>query len=181
MNVLLSLAASGKITGLSYGCFQDCLKQIEIPGRFERIPYQDRLFVIDFAHNADSLEKLCQTVKKLYARPIILVFGSVGERSEGRRIPLARVAEKYARLSVITADDPGNEPLFKILAELHGAFFDKSRAVTVPDRAEAIRYAYRISRKGEIIVLAGKGHERHQKIGKEEIAFCEREIITELK
>ena len=179
-NVLLSLAVVKCITGRSQKDFGEVLRDIQIPGRFERYFHKDRLFIIDFAHNADSLEKLCQVLLSLYHRPIILVFGSVGERCEGRRAPLARVAEKYARLSVITADDPGREPIYRILSELHGAFCDKSRAVTIADRDEAIRYAYHVSMPGDIIVLAGKGHERTQRVGEERIPLCESEIIQSL-
>ena len=108
---------------------------------------------------------------------LIAVFGSVGGRCIGRRSDLAEIAERYADISIVTSDNSAQECASDICEEIRLSFIDKSRVVSLPDRAEAIRYAYEISLPNDMILLLGKGHERYQLVGRERVYFSEKEIL----
>lgn len=180
MNALLALAAANRLTGEAIGDLLPALKGLGVPGRFERVEHGGRVFIIDYAHNGESVRKIAQTVRELYDGRRVAVFGSVGGRGEMRRYLLSRAAEACMDFSVITSDDPGTEDALGICAELYAHFSDKTRAKIIVDRAEAIRYAYRISKPGDVILLLGKGHEIYQKTIKGNLPFSEKNILASL-
>lgn len=179
-NVLLALVATEVLTGRRAEEFLPFLPGISVPGRFERYEYGGRFFLIDFAHNEDSVRKLTEAVSALYAGRRIAVFGSVGGRGEARRASLAKAAEESVDFSVITADDPEEEDPLGICVGIYNAFSDKTKAKIVVDREEAIRYAYRISKPGDVILLLGKGHETVQKTADGARPFSEKNIVFSL-
>lgn len=179
-DALLALCAAECLTGVRAVCFLPALAGVTVPGRFERMTVGGRLFIIDFAHNEDSVRKVVGTAGRFSCGARIAVFGSVGERSEGRRASLARAVESTADFAVITSDDPGREDPLGICADIYSCFSDKTKAKIIPDRAEAIRYAYRISAPGDVILLLGKGHETFQKTAQGIFPFSEKNILASL-
>ena len=111
----------------------------------------------------------------------ICLFGSVGERTQLRRRELGEVAAELADLSILTSDNPGTEDPMQIIDEIAAAFGNNRKAyIKIPDRTDAIRCAISMLTKDDILVLAGKGHEEYQLIGREKVPFSEREIIRDV-
>ncbi len=179
-NALLALTAAHILTEKTIESFLPALKGVTVPGRFERSEHGGRVFFIDYAHNGESVRRLSETVRGLYGGRQIAVFGSVGGRGETRRRLLSRAVEECADFAVITSDDPGTEDPLGICAELYAGFSDKTKARIVVDRADAIRYAYRISSPEDVILLLGKGHETYQKTARGILPFSEKNILASL-
>ena len=97
-----------------------------------------------------------------------------------RRAELGKVAAELADLSILTADNPDFEPVDKVIADIAAEYTDPDSYVIIEDRRKAIRYAVDIARPGDIVLLAGKGHENYQLISGKREPFCEREILLEL-
>ncbi|MCQ2413952.1 MAG: UDP-N-acetylmuramyl-tripeptide synthetase, partial [Clostridia bacterium] len=137
------------------------LSHLSVPGRMETFVRDGVRYVIDFAHNAMSFTAVAGLCRKRTGR-LIAVFGSVGGREFDRRHALCRSAEHLFDLSVLTEDDTGTEPLFSVLSDMIGSFSDKTKVKVVPDRAEAIRYAVSAAKRGDTVLLRGKGSENFQ-------------------
>lgn len=156
-----------------------------IKGRLE-VVYEDddRKVVVDFAHTEDGLEKALTTLKPFTKGRLILVFGvyaAPGEEGSPKRVSMGKVAAEYADLCVVTSDNPKDQDPDAIIAEVSAAIEAVGgQYVGIVDRKEAIRHAIDISRKNDVILIAGKGHETTQVIGKTEIPFNEAEIVQEL-
>ena len=180
-NALLAMATLHELFGLPLTQLTKSLENVAVPGRGEILPLPcGATAVIDYAHNGGSLRSLLTALREYRPSRLICLFGSVGERTQLRRAELGRVASELCDLCILTADNPGNEPPENIIADIAKAFADKNTPyVSVPDRADAIRYAVSICRPGDILVLAGKGHESYQLIGNQKLPFCERNILAE--
>ncbi|WP_138756137.1 UDP-N-acetylmuramoyl-L-alanyl-D-glutamate--2,6-diaminopimelate ligase [Paenibacillus sinopodophylli] len=157
-----------------------------IKGRLE-VVYQDEdsKIIVDFAHTEDSLEKALTTIRPFAPGRIILVFGvyaSDGDSGTEKRLAMAQVAASFADFSVITSDNPKMQDNNLIISEIaQGMEACNGAYETVIDRRDAIAFAINISQKGDVILIAGKGHETTQIIGKTEIPFNEAEIVREIK
>jgi UDP-N-acetylmuramoyl-L-alanyl-D-glutamate--2,6-diaminopimelate ligase len=116
--------------------------------------------IVDYAHNESSFSEVIGLARRLYGGRITTVFGSVGERSLGRRAELAGVSEKMSDFSVITADNSGREETLSICSQIYSEYKDKTLARVIPDRREAIKYALSTAHKGDTVLLLGMGHER---------------------
>lgn len=175
------LAAISVMKELGYGWDQiiSAVKNISIRGRFEEINVNDRLYIIDYAHNYISLKSILETVNKFKKHRIITVFGSVGGRSEKRREELAEVSDALADISIVTSDNPNFEDPKKICDEI--ASFFNGKVYVEPDRSSAIKLSYELSQIEDIIVVAGKGHEDYQLIKGEKVHYSDRENILKLK
>ena len=175
------LAAISVMKELGYGWNEiiSAVKNISIRGRFEEINVHGRLYIIDYAHNYISLKSILETVNKFKKNRVITVFGSVGGRSEKRREELAEVSDALADISIVTSDNPNFEEPMKICNEI--ASFIKGHHYTEPDRAKAIDLSYEISEIGDIIVVAGKGHETYQLIKGEKVHYSDKECILKIK
>ncbi|WP_024862136.1 UDP-N-acetylmuramoyl-L-alanyl-D-glutamate--2,6-diaminopimelate ligase [Ruminococcus flavefaciens] len=153
-----------------------------VKGRCEVIPTGlDFTVICDYAHTPDAVENILKSVKEYTENDLICLFGCGGNRDAAKRPKMAKAAAKYADKLIVTSDNPRNEEpeaiIKDILAGLEGA--DVNYDVVV-DRKEAIFHALKIAEKGDIIVLAGKGHEDYQILaGMEHIHFDEREIVAE--
>lgn len=149
-----------------------------IRGRIEEVKInKDYKVFIDFAHTEDGLKNILNTVRTFTENRIILVFGVYGSAGS-KRVKMGKVASEYADFSIITSDNPKREDPLKIIDEISVEMDDK-KFKKIIDRKEAIHYALSIARKGDIVLLAGKGHESTQKIGDKEIPFSERDIVLE--
>ena len=180
INASLAIALASVLTGRDIAALSPYLRGVRPKGRFEVYSLEGRYVIIDFAHNESSFRAVLSSVRDVAKGRLIALFGSVGSRCKDRRAALARISEEYADVSVITSDDPGQEDAVLICKEIYEEYADKDRAVIITDRAEAIRYALDISAWGDVILLLGKGHERHQAVGNERIPFSEQELITSL-
>lgn len=152
-----------------------------VRGRMERvvIPGADISVFLDYAHTPDALERLLQGVRQWRAPDsrILLLFGCGGDRDRGKRKEMGRIATRLADLTVLTSDNCRSEEPAAILRDILRGI-DKEKAYTViPDREEAICFAIRAARAGDIVLLAGKGHEEYEIRGGRRLPFSEREIV----
>ncbi|MBR5515507.1 MAG: UDP-N-acetylmuramoyl-L-alanyl-D-glutamate--2,6-diaminopimelate ligase [Clostridia bacterium] len=153
------------------------LPYCRVNGRFEivdALPYAT--FIIDYAHNGISLESVLKTLKEYEPPRLTVLFGSVGERTQLRRKELAEAAAKYADFAIVTSDNPGREDPDAIIDEICG-HLGGLPYVRYAKREDAIEYAVNSASEGDVILLAGKGHEDYQLIGTQKIPFCERDIL----
>lgn len=157
-----------------------------IKGRLE-VVYQDEdtKIIVDFAHTEDSLEKALTTIRPFTKGRIILVFGvyaADGESGREKRRAMAKVAAKFADFAVVTSDNPKEQDNNLIIREIvEGIEAHNGNYEAIVDRRDAIAFAIEISRKDDVILIAGKGHETSQIVGKTEIPFNEAEIVREIK
>lgn len=178
-NALLAVACAVTRFGVSPADAANALANAVIPGRSEIIGLPGgALGVIDYAHNGVSLRRLLTELREYRPERLIVLFGSVGERTKLRRRELGAVAGELADLVILTSDNPGREDPAAILRDIAAGMEGlPAPHMELPDRAEAIRTAVRLLRPNDILVLAGKGHERYQLIGTEKRPFCERDIL----
>ena len=155
-----------------------------VPGRMERVdlPETDVSFsvFIDFAHTPDALESLLRSVQdfRRKGQRIVLVFGCGGDRDPSKRKVMARIASRMVDSLVITSDNSRSEDPSHIISDILAGVDKESEFAVVPDRTEAIRYAVRYARTGDIILLAGKGHENYEIDRKGKHPFCEKDIAV---
>lgn len=179
-NALCALAVCDKL-GISLEDSVAALGHVRVKGRFEPVFLPGRpnsTFIIDYAHNGASLRAVLESLRAYKPRRLICLFGSVGDRTQMRRLELGAVASELCDLSILTSDNPGNESPDQIIADIAAAF-THDRYVSIPDRAEAIAWAVKQAKKGDVIVLAGKGHETYQYVRGKYLPFSEREILME--
>ena len=161
---------------------QEALQQVHVKGRVERVPTPfSYTVIIDYAHNAMALTSLLQALREYRPARLITLFGCGGNRARDRRFEMGEVSGRLSDLTVITSDNPRDEEPMDIIADIVTGI-EKTRGayVTVPDRIDAIRYVLENGDDGDIIVLAGKGHEDYQEIRGEKHAMDERVIVRDL-
>lgn len=158
------------------------LQNIRVKGRVELIKVSDKFtLMIDYAHNAMALESLLTTLKAYEPKRLVCLFGCGGNRSKLRRYEMGEVSSRLADVSVITSDNPRDEEPMDIINDiLIGIKKADGEYVTIPDRKEAIRYCIENGKEGDIIVLAGKGHEDYQEMKGKKYKMDERDLIAEI-
>lgn len=158
------------------------LKQAKVKGRIEMIKVSDEFtLMIDYAHNAMSLESLLTTLKEYNPKRLVCVFGCGGNRSKDRRYEMGEVSGRLADLTVITSDNPRFEEPQAIIDDIKtGIGRTEGKYVEICDRKEAIRYVIEHGESGDVIVLAGKGHEDYQEIKGVKYPMDERVLIQEV-
>ena len=161
---------------------KQALIDVRVKGRVEIIPVSHRFtLMIDYAHNAMSLESLLTSLKEYQPKRLVTVFGCGGNRSRDRRFEMGEVSSRLADFTIVTSDNPRfEEPMDIINDILVGVKKADGEYVTVPDRKDAIRYAILNAQDGDIIVLAGKGHEDYQEIKGVKHPMDERVLINEI-
>ncbi len=161
---------------------ESVLKDIRVKGRVEIIKVSPKFtLMIDYAHNAMSLESLLLSLKEYNPKRIVTLFGCGGNRSRDRRFEMGEVSSRLSDLTIITSDNPRFESAEDIIADIVTGVKNADGAyITIPDRKEAIRYAIENGESGDIIVLAGKGHENYQEIEGIKYPMDERIIIKEI-
>ena len=158
------------------------LKVARVKGRIEMIKVSDEFtLMIDYAHNAMALESLLGTLKEYDPHRLVCLFGCGGNRSKLRRYEMGEVSGKMADLTIITSDNPRDEDPQAIIDDIKiGMAKTDGKYVEIPDRKEAIAYAIHHGEPGDIIVLAGKGHEDYQEIKGKKYPMDERVLIREI-
>ena len=151
-----------------------------VAGRFEVIRAGDgTTAVVDYAHTPDALENVIRTIEEVRTpeQQLIVVCGCGGDRDRTKRPEMAAIAAKYASTAVFTSDNPRHESPEAILDEMTAGLEPAARCLRIVDRAEAIRTAAMLARPGDIVLVAGKGHEDYQIVGDEKRHFDDREEV----
>lgn len=153
----------------------------QIPGRCENISHSDQyVLLLDYAHNEMSLKNLLETLREFRPERLIVIFGCGGNRSRQRRQRMGETAGHLADFSILTSDNPRWEDPERILDDIEAGIKGTDGAyVRITDRREAVRYAVAQAREGDIIVLAGKGHETYQEIRGRKYPMSEYELVAD--
>jgi UDP-N-acetylmuramoyl-L-alanyl-D-glutamate--2,6-diaminopimelate ligase len=161
---------------------QKALKEARVKGRIEMVKVSDQFaLMIDYAHNAMSLKSLLTTLKEYNPGRIVTLFGCGGNRSKLRRYEMGEVSGELSDLTIITSDNPRFEEPQDIINDIKtGIAKTSGEYVEIVDRKEAIRYAITNGKPGDVIVLAGKGHEDYQEICGKKYPMDERVLIEEV-
>jgi UDP-N-acetylmuramoyl-L-alanyl-D-glutamate--2,6-diaminopimelate ligase len=177
------LAAAGLClaVGFDMKSVAEGLGKLEIvPGRLERVDCgQDFHIFIDYAHTDDALKNVLATLKPLCKGKLTVVFGCGGDRDRTKRPRMAKVAEEMADYVIVTSDNPRTENPQEIINEITAGFSGSTPVVTEPDRKKAVELAIKNANKDDIVLIAGKGHEKYQIIGTEKIEFSDRKVTEE--
>lgn len=158
------------------------LKAVQVKGRIERVEISDKFtLLIDYAHNAMALESLLTTLREYNPGRLVCLFGCGGNRAKDRRYEMGEVSGRLADLTVITSDNPRFEEPMDIIRDIReGMLRTRGKYVEICDRKEAVAYVISHAVEGDLIVLAGKGHEDYQEIKGIKYPMDERVIISEL-
>ena len=161
---------------------KEALRVVKVKGRIEMVKVSDEfILMIDYAHNAMSLESLLETLREYHPERLVCVFGCGGNRSKLRRYEMGEVSGRLADLTVITSDNPRYEEPQAIIDDIKtGMAKTDGKYAEIKDRKEAIRYVISHGQKGDVIVLAGKGHEDYQEIKGVKYPMDERVLIREV-
>ncbi|MEN5235573.1 UDP-N-acetylmuramoyl-L-alanyl-D-glutamate--2,6-diaminopimelate ligase [Sphingobacterium faecium] len=151
-------------------------------GRFETLKAANGVFgIVDYAHTPDAVENVLQTIEKLrnQSQHIITVLGCGGDRDKTKRPEMSQAALRYSDRLIITSDNPRTEDPLTIIKEMEAgvAVEQRSKVLSIADRKEAIRVAYQLAKPGDIIVVAGKGHEKYQEVNGIRHHFDDKEIL----
>lgn len=184
-SVYNSLCAIGAVCSLGFDIPQvvsAISKADSVKGRLELLKTNTSYgVIIDYAHSPDGLEKAINAVRGFTKGRVITVFGCGGDRDKTKRPKMGRVATDLSDVVVVTTDNPRTENPEEIIKEiLIGTVGSKADVVTVTDRTEAIKHALSLAKPGDTVLLAGKGHETYQVIGKERVHYDEREVVAEI-
>ena len=182
-NVENTLSACAALLALGYS-LEDAARGLAsatpVPGRFEAIPNEHGIGVlVDYAHTPDALVKLLDAAKALKHRRMIVVFGCGGDRDRTKRPLMARVVSERADITVVTSDNPRTEDPSSIIEEVKGGLLYGCNSVSIPDRRDAIQAAVNMAHEGDIVVIAGKGHEDYQIIGRTKYPMDDRKMARE--
>jgi UDP-N-acetylmuramyl-tripeptide synthetase len=178
------LAATGAAIELGYDLdsIQRGLdKCVGAPGRFERVPNDSGFaVVVDYAHTDDALLNTLKTARELTGGRVITVFGCGGDRDKTKRIPMGRVAGENSDIAIITSDNPRTEDPLDVIREIEaGVKQTNLRYEVLSDRRDAIFRAVAIAKPGDVVIIAGKGHETYQVVGSDRFHFDDREVARE--
>ncbi len=156
-----------------------------VPGRLQKVKVPGDLNVfVDYAHTPDALENVLKALKEIRrqkesSQRIITVFGCGGDRDKGKRPQMAKVAEEHSDLIVVTSDNPRTEDPMSIISDIMAGFI-KMKPFVEQDRRAAIALALHQARPGDVVLVAGKGHEDYQILGTEKIHFSDLEAVQEI-
>jgi len=176
----LAAASAALSLGIAPETIARGMAEVRIPGRFELVPNERGfLVVVDYAHSDDALTNLISSARRLNPARIITVFGCGGDRDRKKRPLMARAASSLSDLVVVTSDNPRRENPEAIIQDIMPGIADSARARVCVDRREAIAAALREAREGDIVLIAGKGHEDYQIFADRTIHFDDREAAAE--
>jgi UDP-N-acetylmuramoyl-L-alanyl-D-glutamate--2,6-diaminopimelate ligase len=178
-NVANALAAAACALGLDLPLHQVAVRlssSPQVPGRMELLSETPCVVLRDYAHTPDALERALATLKPLTSGRLVVVFGCGGDRDQGKRALMGRVAAELADVAVVTSDNPRTEDPGAIIDDIEQGMGGVAH-LRIVDRLSAIRAALEQAQAGDTLLLAGKGHETYQILGTEKVPFDEREIV----
>ncbi len=176
---LLGAIAVGLVRGLSLKEMAEKLKKgVNVPGRLESIPNQKGIHIfVDYAHTDDALANVLTTLQEIKQQGrLITVFGCGGNRDPYKRPKMGAVVEKLSDLAIVTSDNPRQESPEEIIRQILSGLKLPSMALVIPDRQEAIERAIHLAKPGDLVLIAGKGHERQQIFSNQVIDFDDRAV-----
>ena len=184
-NVYNALAAASlaMIVGVNKDAIREGLRSVKsVPGRIEMLetgtPFK---VILDYSHSPDALENILTTVRMFTKKRLIVLFGCGGDRDHGKRPIMGEIGGRLADYSILTSDNPRTEDPDVILEAIEeGMKLTRGKYMIIENRREAIRYALRMGREGDVIILAGKGHETYQDIMGIKKPFDEKVVVREL-
>lgn len=184
-NIYNALAAAGigLVLGVAPETICAALESVSsVPGRAEVLETNtDYKVVLDYSHSPDALENILTAIREFIKGRIIVVFGCGGDRDQGKRPVMGAIAGRMADLSILTSDNPRAEDPLDILGAIEeGIKPTGGRYVVIENRREAIRRALEVAAAGDIVLLAGKGHETYQEVHGVKRPFDEKMIVAEL-
>jgi UDP-N-acetylmuramoyl-L-alanyl-D-glutamate--2,6-diaminopimelate ligase len=178
---LLTAAGMAQQLGVDTEVIRQGLETLErVPGRMERIDEgQPFLVVVDYAHTSDGLTHVIAAARALAMGKIIVVFGAGGDRDRKKR-PLMAQAAGTADTVIVTSDNPRSESPHSIIADICSGFSAHTDVRRIADREQAIRTAFSVSKSGDVVLIAGRGHETLQTVGPRQIFFDDRKVAGRL-
>jgi len=178
-NVLAALAWSLK-QGLTLKYLRDVLCDFKsVPGRLERVrAKRDFSIFVDYAHTEDALNNIIRSLREVSPSKIIVVFGCGGDRDKSKRPKMGKVVTELADFAIITSDNPRSEDPMDIIRDIETGIYRDNYCV-VPGRMNAIRQALSLAQSGDVVLIAGKGHENYQVLKNKTIHFDDREAVNE--
>lgn len=178
----LAAVAAGLELGYDIDVISEALSTCTgAPGRFERVPHsKDFAVVVDYAHTDDALLNVLRTAREVTKGKIITVFGCGGDRDRSKRAPMGEAAGSLSDVVILTSDNPRTEDPQRILADAEQGLRSSGKPYKkIPDRREAIHQAVHEARSQDLVLIAGKGHEDYQIIGREVFHFDDKEVARE--
>lgn len=165
--------------GVKNSDMQDVLEEFHLSGRMEEIPFTEGIYVfIDYAHNGASLENALRMLRSYNPKRLVCLIGLGGDRPLIRRTDIGHISGKLADYTVITSSNPRNEDPMKIIGDIENAICETGGEYTViPDRTAAIEFVLSSARRGDIILLAGKGHEQYTEIKENRIKVSDKAVV----
>jgi len=180
-NVHNALAAIGVARQLEIGldaCAHGLDTLRRVPGRMEYVSGGDIGVVVDYSHTPDSLENALLALRETTAHKLVVVFGAGGDRDRGKRPQMGRIAAHYADRVYVTSDNPRSEDPAAIVAEIEAGIGDAPHVAEI-DRRAAIHRAIEEASPGDVVLIAGKGHETYQIVGTQTLHFDDVEVARE--
>ncbi len=179
---LSAALAVGVALGLSLDDIRSGLEQVaHIPGRFQPVYHDGRLWaLVDYAHTPGALEKALDGARALTQRKVIVVFGCGGDRDQGKRALMGKIASRLADLIIVTSDNPRSENPEQIINDICQGMPSDTSCHRIADRRSALRHAVRSARAGDVILVAGKGHETTQEVRGRFFPFNDAQELTQL-
>ena len=160
--------------GVDFDTACGVLSQVSAPpGRMQRVAAAGVNVYVDYAHTPEAIESALTALRAHCNGNLVCVFGCGGERDTGKRPLMGRAAEQHADTVVITSDNPRNESPRKIIEEIVDGLRQPERAIVIEDRAAAIAWAIGQAAAGDVVLLAGKGHEAYQQVGDARLSFSD--------
>ncbi|MGI6778148.1 MAG: UDP-N-acetylmuramoyl-L-alanyl-D-glutamate--2,6-diaminopimelate ligase [Acetivibrionales bacterium] len=180
-NALASIGVCA-LRGIPFDCIRTGLKNVSVRGRVEVIETgKDYTVMIDYAHSPDSLENILTTVKEFAPSRVVCLFGCGGDRDKTMRPMMGEISGRISDFTIITSDNPRTEDPVEIINGIEeGIKKTNGKYIKIVDRREAIKYSLMNAKPGDIIILAGKGHENYITFKDKTIHFDEREVVKEI-
>jgi UDP-N-acetylmuramyl-tripeptide synthetase len=180
---LLGVTASALALGIGAGDVQRGIERVKsVRGRFERIVSPDGwTAIIDYAHTPDALQKTLETIREMRSRiqqgKIITIFGCGGNRDPEKRPQMGRIASELSDVTIVTSDNPRHENPESIVDDILKGIQSGTKVMRIVDRREAIIAGLEMAQPGDVVLIAGKGHETYQVLGDRKVHFDDREVV----
>jgi UDP-N-acetylmuramoyl-L-alanyl-D-glutamate--2,6-diaminopimelate ligase len=185
-NVYNILGVMGLASGLGLDIGQ-AIRGIEglvaVPGRFERVDAgQPFSVLVDYAHTPDALRNVLTAARDMSTGRLLVVFGAGGDRDRSKRPAMGRIAAEYADVALITSDNPRTEAPMEIISAIEAGYRKAAGQGVyhvIEERSQAINKAIALAHAGDVVVIAGKGHETYQVVGERRYAFDDRQVARQ--